>query len=95
MQTFEEWWMSVSTEGPQAETLDNFNLADQAMIVGWAKLAWHARDVEIATLRAALMDLVKEWNAKAEGPVPTDRAIAYAICAEKLLNALGPERGKM
>jgi hypothetical protein len=51
-----------------------------------------AGTAELDALRATLMDLVKEWNAKAEGPVPTNRTIAYAICAEKLFNALSAER---
>lgn len=40
--TFEEWWNSVSIEGPQADTLDEFTVAQQAMIVGWCRSAWEA-----------------------------------------------------
>lgn len=40
--TFEEWWDSVSIEGVQANTLDNFSLSKQAVIVGFCKSAWEA-----------------------------------------------------
>jgi hypothetical protein len=90
MQTFEEWDQKIRDAfNDFAETYKTRPCPTNAEVFD---AGYRARDAEIEAFRATLMDLVKEFNAKAAVPEPTPEAIAYAICAEKLFNALGAER---
>lgn len=75
--TFEEWWDSVSIEGVQANTLDNFSLSKQAVIVGFCKSAWEAcesalcaeqADAVASAVAGAYLDAAGHWPAYIANP---------------------------
>ena len=90
--TFEEWWLDEARD-ESSDYLDLLDLGLQAILAGWVKKAWHARDAEVDKLQkridAARAVAQKHMNLCGDGEFIHDPDLYER--AEELLAALGEE----